>query len=73
MSKALKVLKAVVGGGRDVKCEACGEGFVCGVSLKGCWCSEVALTPDDRKDLREKFSDCLCRSCLEKQSAPIQK
>jgi hypothetical protein len=68
MSRTLKVLKAVISGGRELKCGACGENFTCGVSLKGCWCSEVELTNEDRKEMREKYSDCLCRGCLEKQA-----
>lgn len=66
MSRALKILKTIVSGGRDVRCEACGNAFECGVSLKGCWCSDVKLSDLDREALRAKYSDCLCRECLEK-------
>jgi len=66
--KLLKTIKAIAGGGRDLKCEACGNEFVCGASLKGCWCSEVPLNKDDRSTLKAKFSDCLCKDCLEKQA-----
>jgi hypothetical protein len=69
MSRILKTLKTVVVGGRDVKCEACGNNFECGVSLKGCWCSEVQLTDDSRAAMRSQYEDCLCRTCLEKQKA----
>ena len=66
--RVLKTLKAIAGGGRELKCEACGGDFVCGASLKGCWCSEVQLNDDDRASLKTKYSDCLCRVCLEKQA-----
>jgi len=68
MSKVLKVLNAIVAGGRDVKCEACGKDFVCGVSLKGCWCSEIKLDDQTRAELRSKYKDCLCKECLQNLS-----
>ena len=67
MSKVLKTLKTIVVGGRDLKCESCGKDFVCGVSLKGCWCAEVDVSEDARAAMRTQFKDCLCRECLEKQ------
>ena len=69
MSKVLKTLKTIVVGGRDLKCSACGNDFVCGVSLKGCWCSEIKLDDEARAELRTQYSDCLCRGCLEKIAA----
>jgi len=66
MGKALQVLTSVFKGGRPVTCESCGEPFNCGVSLKGCWCSEIELTATDRATLKSKFKDCLCRNCLQK-------
>lgn len=47
------------------ECEACGKAFVCGASLKGCWCVEIKLGTATRKELREQYKDCLCRECLE--------
>lgn len=47
-------------------CESCGENFICGATLKGCWCFEVKLTDEDREELKSKFKKCLCRNCLEK-------
>lgn len=46
-------------------CEACGNEFVCGATLAGCWCSEIKLTDEIRADLRKKYERCLCRDCLE--------
>ena len=48
------------------KCESCGEPFVCGASLKGCWCTDVEVTESTRQTLRDKFANCVCRTCLEK-------
>jgi hypothetical protein len=47
-----------------VDCEACGQAFVCGASLLGCWCKEVKLDADRRRHLRSKYKHCLCRDCL---------
>ncbi|MEP7076244.1 MAG: cysteine-rich CWC family protein [Acidobacteriota bacterium] len=51
-------------------CESCGDEFVCGATIRGCWCTEVKLTDEARADLRSQFKKCLCRDCLEKQSQP---
>jgi hypothetical protein len=64
--KVLRVLNAVISGKRDLICEACGKEFSCGASLKGCWCSEVKLTDQQRNELRSRYSDCLCGDCLKK-------
>lgn len=45
-------------------CEGCGQPFVCGASLKGCWCFEIKLGASARQRLRERYKDCLCRACL---------
>jgi hypothetical protein len=45
-------------------CAACGEPFSCGAALSGCWCVEVELTDEARAHLRERYTGCLCRSCL---------
>lgn len=47
-------------------CEACGEEFICGATVMGCWCTQVTLTDEDRADLKSKYKKCLCRNCLEK-------
>jgi len=54
---------------RDRVCESCGKEFSCGASLQGCWCSEINLGPEARADLKARFHDCLCRSCLEQSAA----
>jgi Cysteine-rich CWC len=45
-------------------CEACGNSFRCGASIKGCWCFQVKLRPGAREELRGKYKNCLCSSCL---------
>src|SRR5262245_52258494 len=30
------------------ECEACGKPFVCGASLKGCWCFQIKLSAEAR-------------------------
>jgi hypothetical protein len=50
-------------------CEACGDEFVCGASLAGCWCAEVELTESVRAELRARYKGCLCRVCLERYAA----
>jgi hypothetical protein len=48
------------------ECEACGGPFVCGASLRGCWCLQVKLSDEARKELRERYKACLCPECLTK-------
>ncbi len=50
-------------------CEACGDAFTCGATLKGCWCSEVKLSDTARAELRARYRRCLCRTCLERFAA----
>jgi hypothetical protein len=48
------------------ECEACWKPFVCGASLKGCWCLQVKISAEARKELRERYERCLCSTCLMK-------
>ena len=51
-------------------CEACGETFARGISLgTGCWCGEIKLSDETRQELRRKYKNYLCRTCLEKAEA----
>jgi hypothetical protein len=49
---------------RPVTCESCGQAFACELSLSGCWCSKVTLTDAARVQLRAKYSNCVCPTCL---------
>jgi hypothetical protein len=62
MANILRALKTIAVGGRALKCEACGNDFTCGASLKGCWCAEIKLNDQDRATLKSCYSDCLCRN-----------
>lgn len=54
-------------------CEACGQPFVCGASLKGCWCFQVKLSAEVRAQLRARYKDCLCPACLQQaQSQSVE-
>ncbi len=48
------------------QCEACGQPFVCGASLKGCWCVPVKVSAEARQQMRERYKDCLCPECLQR-------
>ena len=51
---------------RQSACPACGEQFACGASLRGCWCAEIELSEAARGALRERYTGCLCRECLQR-------
>jgi hypothetical protein len=51
-------------------CEACGQPFICGASLTGCWCFNIKLDEATRQRLRAQYSDCLCQACLERFAQP---
>lgn len=55
------------------ECEACGQPFVCGASLKGCWCFEIKLSAETRAELRARYNNCLCRECLEMSARQSEK
>ena len=52
-----------------IVCESCGNDFKCGATLTGCWCMNVKLTDETRASLRERYKKCLCKTCLERESA----
>jgi cysteine-rich CWC protein len=45
-------------------CEACGGDVACGAMQAGCWCTEIKLSDEMRRVLRERYQHCLCRDCL---------
>jgi len=49
-------------------CQRCGATFGCGAPC-ACWCDQVPLDDATRAELQQQFSDCLCPSCLEAESA----
>jgi hypothetical protein len=48
-------------------CQRCGAQFGCGLSC--CWCDEIEVRDDVRAELQRRFTDCLCRACLETVAA----
>ena len=49
-------------------CPRCGKTFECVHSID-CWCVKVKLTDATKAYLKEYYSDCLCKDCLEKLNA----
>ncbi len=47
------------------KCPECGKEFICNHSTS-CWCNSEKISAKTLKLLKEKYSDCLCKECLEK-------
>ena len=45
-------------------CPRCGKTFECVHSID-CWCVKVKLTDVTKAYLKENYSDCLCKECLE--------
>lgn len=46
-------------------CERCGVNFECNASdIKACFCYVIPLSENTRKEIKEKYSDCLCADCL---------
>ena len=54
---------------KEKRCSKCGLSFDCG-GLLGCWCRDVKLDAAKLAVLRQQYSDCLCRACLETCAAP---
>ena len=52
--------------GRATTCPRCGDAFACGVDGGGlpCFCTRILLGDDRLAELRAKWSDCLCATCL---------
>jgi len=43
-------------------CPACGATFPC--LPGGCWCAALRLSPVTLQELRAKYDNCLCPTCL---------
>ena len=54
-------------------CEACGNQFICGATITGCWCTEIKLGEAVRAQLRERYKGCLCCACLEHTATDDEK
>lgn len=52
------------------RCPRCGQAFHCGVQdAAPCACSRLRLTAEQLAGLRERYSTCLCVTCLEEVAA----
>jgi hypothetical protein len=47
---------------REKICESCGQAFEC--RLGACWCDDASLSDERRAQLRARYNDCLCPTCL---------
>jgi len=46
-------------------CERCNNEFSCNANnIKNCFCYVVSLPESARKEISEKYSNCLCEKCL---------
>ena len=55
---------------RKVKCPRCGREFVCKHNAD-CFCVKYKLSEKAKKDIRSKWSECLCEDCLSAYAEPI--
>ena len=62
----------------DAICPACGQPNACAragnAKAANCWCFELFLTPEVLQRVRRKYpaAACLCRTCLERESAAVK-
>lgn len=54
---------------REVKCPRCGKIFVCRHDAS-CFCTKYVLSEKAKKDIRSRWSECLCEDCLKEFSEP---
>jgi hypothetical protein len=47
----------------DKECPSCHKLFTCIVG-SGCWCEKLVLTREVLKQIRRRYMDCLCNTCL---------
>ena len=56
---------------REVVCPRCGKVFECKHN-KDCFCMKYYLTPEAKKDIQSKWTECLCEECLSLFAQPIE-
>ena len=60
-------------GDADDRCPRCGGGFHCGINdAEPCACTALQLDDATLADLRQRFTGCLCLTCLREISATQQ-
>ena len=55
-------------GGANKKCPECGSGFRC-EGDRDCWCEKVQIHRAQMLEIMERYTDCLCPSCMKKYEA----
>lgn len=50
------------------KCPECGSGFRC-EGDRDCWCEKVQIHKAQMLEIMERYTDCLCPSCMKKYEA----
>ncbi len=50
------------------KCQKCGVDFRC-EGEGDCWCESVPVHRAQMQELMEKFTDCICPSCMKEYEA----
>ena len=46
-------------------CERCNNEFVCNANdIRNCFCYHISLPENAKKEMSEKYSNCLCEKCL---------
>lgn len=56
---------------REVVCPRCGKVFECKHN-KDCFCMKYYLTPEAKKDIQSRWTECLCEDCLSLFAQPIE-
>lgn len=54
------------------KCPVCGKSFECSHD-EHCWCMSVMIDETTRIELEKRFTDCLCKACLEEINEDMKK
>lgn len=54
------------------KCPRCGDPFECKPgNITQCQCAGIVLSQELRAYMEQRYSDCLCRKCLEQLGAEL--
>ncbi len=53
------------GSGKTVRCPICYQQFTCALSST-CWCSTRKVPAEVKEHLAERFTTCVCSTCLDR-------
>lgn len=54
---------------REVQCPRCGKVFICKHDGT-CFCTKYVLSEEAKKNIRSRWSECLCEDCLKYFAEP---